>query len=115
MTNHQYLHDKNTGAAYGTYRSYITGFFLSIVITLAAFYIVGYEVFSTANTYIFVAILAVIQLYVQLVFFLHLSTHSKAQWNLISFVFTVIIVAILFTGTLWIMYNLYTNMMLVAV
>lgn len=114
MTNHQHLYDQDTGAAYGTYRSYITGFLLSIVITLAAFYIVGYEVFSTANTYIAVAILAVIQLYVQLVFFLHLSTHSKARWNLVSFAFTVIIVAILVIGTLWIMYNLYANMMLVA-
>lgn len=113
MANHEHLYDKDTGAAYGTYKSYITGFLFSVIITLIAFYIVGYQIFSPGLLYICVAILAFIQLCVQLVFFLHLSTHSKARWNLISFMFTVIIVLILVVGTLWIMYNLYANMMMV--
>lgn len=110
MTADQHEFDPDTGAAYGTYKSYIVGFLLSITLTLIAFYVVGYHVFSMMHTFVVIAALALLQLYVQLVFFLHLSTHSKARWNLVSAVFTLLVVFILAAGTLWIMYNLYTNM-----
>ena len=108
-SNHSYDHD--TGAAYGTYKTYITGFLLSIIITVIAFCLVGFSMLSTAALYITISILALIQLYVQLVFFLHLSTDSKARWNFISFIFAVIVVLILVVGSLWIMFNLYSMMM----
>ncbi|WP_116964595.1 cytochrome o ubiquinol oxidase subunit IV [Fastidiosibacter lacustris] len=107
----KHLYDHDTGSAYGTYKTYITGFLLSVIITIIAFCIVGFKTFPPIGLYISVSILAFIQLYVQLVFFLHLSTDSKARWNLISFVFAVIVVLILVIGTLWIMFNLYSMMM----
>lgn len=107
----EHLYDHETGAAYGAYRTYITGFVLSIIITVIAFCLVGFKVFPPVWLYVSVAILALIQLYVQLVFFLHLSTDSKARWNMISFIFAVIVVLILVIGTLWIMFNLYSMMM----
>ncbi|MBK2123659.1 cytochrome o ubiquinol oxidase subunit IV [Fangia hongkongensis] len=107
----EHLYDKDTGAAYGTYKSYITGFLLSIIITVVAFALVGFKVFPPVGLYISVAVLALLQFYVQLVFFLHLSTDSKARWNMISFIFTLVVVIILLVGTLWIMFNLYTMMM----
>lgn len=108
MAAHEF--DVDTGAAYGTYKSYIIGFVLSIVTTVVAFYIVDTHALPATELYITLGALALVQLLVQLIFFLHLSTHSKARWNLISFVFTTLIVFILVIGTLWIMYNLYTNM-----
>ena len=107
----EHLYDHETGAAYGTYKTYITGFLLSVIITVTAFCIVGFKIFPPVGLYVSVAILALIQLYVQLVFFLHLSTESKARWNMVSFIFALIVVLILVIGTLWIMFNLYSMMM----
>ena len=115
MKNPQkFLYDQNTGAAYGTYKSYIIGFLLSFIITLTSFYIVKYKLFSVSISYIAIVILSILQLYVQVVYFLHVNTHSKIRWNLISFIFTLVIILILFIGTLWIMHNLYKNMMIVT-
>ena len=40
------LYDKDTGAAYGTHKTYIKGFVFSIIITTIAFALVGFKVFS---------------------------------------------------------------------
>jgi cytochrome o ubiquinol oxidase operon protein cyoD len=105
------LYDKDTGAAYGTHKTYIKGFVFSIVITTIAFALVGFRVFSPAILCIAVAVLAIIQLFVQLIYFLHLSTDSEARWNLVSALFAVLIVAIILAGTMWIMFDLYAMMM----
>ena len=105
------LYDKDTGAAYGTHKTYIKGFVFSVIITTVAFILVGSKVLPPLGSCIAVAILALIQLFVQLVYFLHLSTDSEARWNLVSAVFAVMVVAIILAGTLWIMFDLYTMMM----
>ena len=43
--------------------------------------------------------------------FLHLDTRAEGGWSLISFVFTIVIVGILISGSVWIMYHLNTNLM----
>lgn len=105
------LYDKDTGAAYGTHKTYVKGFVFSVIITTIAFALVGFKVFSPLASCIAVAVLALTQLFVQLVYFLHLSTDSEARWNLVSAVFAVMIVAIILAGTLWIMFDLYAMMM----
>ena len=105
------LYDKDTGAAYGTYKTYIKGFVFSIIITIVAFILVGFKVLSPLGSCIAIAVLALTQLFVQLVYFLHLSTDSEARWNLVSAIFALMVVMILLAGTLWIMFDLYTMMM----
>jgi len=105
------LYDKDTGAAYGTHKTYVKGFVFSVIITTIAFALVGFKVFSPVASCIAVAVLALTQFFVQLVYFLHLSTDSEARWNLVSAVFAVMIVAIILAGTLWIMFDLYAMMM----
>ena len=105
------LYDKDTGSAYGTYSSYIKGFFLSIIITTTAFVIVGFNLLQPLGLIIAVVFLAILQLFVQLIYFLHLSINSKAQWNLVSAVFAVIVVFIIIAGSMWIMFDLYDMMM----
>ena len=51
------------------------------------------------------------QIVVHVVFFLHLDTRSEGGWNLIAFAFTVVVVAIVLGGSLWIMFHLNSNMM----
>jgi cytochrome o ubiquinol oxidase operon protein cyoD len=97
--------------SHGTVKSYIIGFVLSIILTFASYFTVSSYGFSIKVTYISLAILAFLQLFVQLVFFLHLTSEEKPRWNLVSFAFTFIITVILAGGSLWVMYHLNANMM----
>lgn len=96
---------------HGTLKSYITGFILSIVLTIIPYLIVVNHSFSLEMVAISVVAIGIIQLLVQLVFFLHLNTSKDGQENLLSFIFTFLIIAILVIGSLWIMYNMNINMM----
>lgn len=90
-----------------TYKSYIIGFLLSIALTLGAYF----AVISHAPVIIFVIIgLAMVQLLVQLIFFLHLGRGEDGHWNLVTLFSTFCVVFILVAGTIWIMQHLNYNM-----
>ncbi len=97
--------------------SYVTGFLLSLILTLTAYTLVilhqgSYQsIFSSNSLLIFILILAVIQLIVQLLFFLHLSQERKPYWNSVFLISTVGIILIVVVGSIWIMSNLRYNMM----
>jgi cytochrome o ubiquinol oxidase operon protein cyoD len=55
--------------------------------------------------------MAVIQVVVHLIYFLHMNTSSEERWNLVALLFTAMIIGIVVVGSLWIMYNLNINMM----
>jgi len=95
--------------AEGNLTSYTVGFVLSILLTLAAYFSVTQHIFTGNALIIFIAILALVQLVVQLFFFLHLNK-MKSRWNAVIFWFMLLIVAILVGGSLWIMKNLNYNM-----
>jgi cytochrome o ubiquinol oxidase operon protein cyoD len=105
---------KNTqyGAGKGTLTTYIVGFLLSLELTIAAYLLVSRHVHSHhaafSHKYLIAMLigLAVSQLMVQLVFFLHLSRESKPRWNLTVFSFAILVVLIVVIGSLWIMNNL---------
>ena len=104
--------DQSTGSSHGSVASYIVGFIFSIIITCLAFYLVAYQVSTVEIRIISIVILALLQLLVQLVFFLHLNFSSQARWNLVTFLFTAVVVLILVFGSLWIMWSLNYNMMM---
>lgn len=110
MSKHELIFDEDTGATYGSRKSYVIGFMSSIILTIIAFYLVITAAFPPKTLYIIISGLAIVQLFVQLIFFLHVNTHSKSAWNLLSLVFTLVVVLILVIGSLWIMYNLYDLM-----
>jgi cytochrome o ubiquinol oxidase operon protein cyoD len=93
-------------SSHGSYRSYTTGFIISIVLTLLAFYFVEQKVFEGWSLAISISILAVGQLLVQLLFFLHLGREEKPRWNLTAFLFMLLVIVIVVIGSLWIMHNL---------
>ena len=95
----------------GTVLSYTTGFLLSIVLTMAAYMLVtGHYLASWSLVFALIG-LAVVQLFVQVVFFLHLAKKSKPRWNLLVFGLMLVVVLIVVGGSLWIMYNLGYRMM----
>lgn len=93
-----------------TLESYLIGFVLSIILTFAAFSIVENHVFTNAYLYISLAVLAITQLFVQVTCFIRLNNSAEGKWNLLPFLFVVLIITILVGGSLWIMYNLNFNM-----
>ena len=99
------------GNGHGSYKSYIIGFILSIILTIVPYMIVVNHLLSREIMVFMVVSIGVIQLFIQLIFFLHLGTESKPRWNLMAFLFTLFVVGILVIGSLWIMYNLDYNMM----
>jgi len=90
-------------------RSYVTGFVLSVLLTLAAYFIVTKHLLTRGTVAAIIA-LAIIQLFVQLVYFLHLGRESKPRWNLMVFAMAAIVVLILVLGSLWIMNHLNYHM-----
>lgn len=101
----------HTGASHGSHKSYLIGFILSIILTVIPFGMVMQGSASESTLISVLVICAVVQIVVHLVYFLHLNTSSEQQWNLIAFVFAVMIIAILVVGSLWIMWYLNYNLM----
>ena len=93
-------------ADHGTVRSYTVGFLLSIILTLVAYGVTARQLTNGWALIYALAALAVTQLFVQLVFFLHLSRRSQSRWNLIVLAFAGMVVFILVFGSLWIMHHL---------
>jgi cytochrome o ubiquinol oxidase operon protein cyoD len=100
----QITHEKPV--QHGSLTSYIIGFVLSIVFTLLAYWLVVYDVFAGGLLVAAIVLLAIAQLLVQLLFFLHLGKEKAPRWNLVVFSFMVLVVVIVVGGSLWIMKNL---------
>lgn len=90
----------------GASRPYITGFVLSLLLTIAAYLMVTNHTLNGRVLVGAVISLAIIQLLVQLLFFLHLGRESRPRWNLLVFTFMLGVLMILVFGSLWIMQNL---------
>jgi cytochrome o ubiquinol oxidase subunit IV len=89
------------------FKSYITGFLLSVILAISAFAVVDKHLFRKEVLFFSVGILTLVNLLVQVCFFLRLNARSEEdRWNLIFFIFTLFIILIVVTGSLWIMYNL---------
>ncbi|AGB45027.1 cytochrome o ubiquinol oxidase subunit IV [Mesorhizobium australicum WSM2073] len=100
------------GAAHGSFRSYLTGFILSVILTAIPFWLVmsGAIDDKQARAIVIMAF-AVAQIVVHMVFFLHMNTTSEGGWSMLALIFTLILVVIVLTGSLWVMYHLNANMM----
>lgn len=90
--------------------SYVLGLLLSALLTGAAFYLPHTTLVWGPAIPVALAVLAVAQIGVQLVFFLHITTAPDNTNNVLALAFGVLIVALVFAGSLWIMTQLAHNM-----
>nr|BET44359.1 MAG: cytochrome o ubiquinol oxidase subunit IV [Candidatus Aschnera chinzeii] len=93
-------------------KNYIIGFIASVILTLIPFGLVFSDIVSKKYTLIVIILSAIIQIIVHLIYFLHINTNKANQWNLLALIFTLIIITIIISGSIWIMHNLHLNMML---
>ena len=97
---------QTTSADHGTFKSYIFGFIVSIVLTLASYIIVVDQIITSWILISAIISLGIVQALVQLLYFLHLGQESRPRWNLLVFLFMALVLVVIVFGSLWIMSNL---------
>ena len=90
--------------------SYAVGFILSLLLTVAAYLFVVEHLLAGEVLIFAIVCLAIIQFYVQAIFFLHLGRGYGALMKFWLFALTVVIIAVFIGGTIWIMYDLNYHM-----
>jgi cytochrome o ubiquinol oxidase operon protein cyoD len=96
----------------GSLSDYVKGFIFSVVLTAIPFALVMTRVISSNQTTVMIIlVLALMQVLVHLKYFLHITVKGESGWNILSLLFTTVLVVIMFSGSVWVMYNLNHNMM----
>jgi cytochrome o ubiquinol oxidase subunit IV len=105
-------HGHESGHPESTLRGYLIGFGLSVVLTAIPFWLVMTGTLgSNEATTIAILILGAVQIVVHMIYFLHMTPSSESGWTMMALIFTVVMVVITLTGSLWVMYHMNTNMM----
>ena len=92
-------------------RGYLVGLGLATLITVVAFFVSRTSLVWQPSIPIALMVLAIAQMGVHLVFFLHITTGAESFNNVLALAFGVLIVILVVAGSLWIMTNLNDNMM----
>jgi len=95
----------------GHLRTYVGGVLMAVFLTLIPFRAVMSDDVGRDAAVWAIVICAAVQMVVHLVFFLHLNRRPEQHWYRVALVFTVMVIATLVVGTLWIMTHLNHNMM----
>jgi cytochrome o ubiquinol oxidase operon protein cyoD len=94
-----------------THRTYLIGLFYAIVLTLASFWASSTGLVYAPGVPVLLAVLAVAQMGVHLVFFLHISSAPDQANNLLALAFGIFVVGLVVFGSMIIMANLNHAMM----
>jgi len=92
-------------------KGYMLGMAFAVVLTAASFWVAGTDLIWAPGIPIALGALAVAQMGVHLVFFLHISTGPDNTNNILALAFGILIVILVVAGSLWIMANLNHNML----
>ena len=109
----RYVGGTVAGESHASVKSYMIGFVLSIILTAIPFGLVmnaNHYGFGVETVLAAILVLAVVQVFVHVVYFLHMDRSAEQRWNVLAFSFTVMILAIVVAGSIWIMHNATANM-----
>jgi cytochrome o ubiquinol oxidase subunit IV len=104
------VHQDEDGAAEGI-GGYLVGLGLATLLTVVSFVVAGTSLVWAPSIPVALCVLAIAQMGVHLVFFLHITTGSDSTNNVMALAFGVLIVLLLIAGSLWIMGHLNHNML----
>jgi cytochrome o ubiquinol oxidase operon protein cyoD len=90
---------------------YCVGLGLAILLTATSFFVAGTDWVWQPSIPVAIVVLAIAQMGVHLVFFLHITTGPDNTNNVLALAFGILIVVLVIGGSLWIMANLNHNMM----
>ncbi len=109
---HGHGHEEDDPLAHASLHGYLLGFALAVILTAIPFAIVMGGLFSSTRvTSLVLLALGAIQMVVHVIYFLHMDFRSEGGWNMLSILFTLVLVIITLSGSIWIMYHLDHNMM----
>jgi cytochrome o ubiquinol oxidase subunit IV len=94
-----------------TYLSYTVGLALAILATIGSFVVAQTNLLWPPGIPVGLIVLALAQIGIHLVFFLHLGSAADSTNNILALAFGVLIVFLVITGSVWIIANLNNNMM----
>jgi cytochrome o ubiquinol oxidase subunit IV len=104
--------DDRTGTEIVTgVRGYLAGLGLSVLLTVASFWVMETALLWGPAIPVALVVLAIAQMGVHLVFFLHITTAPDSANNVLALAFGVLIVLLLIAGSLWIMWTMNQSMM----
>ncbi len=104
-------HGHDNGPPHGTLQSYLIGFGLSVVLTAIPFWLIMSGVIANKTiAAITIMAFAGVQIIVHIIYFLHVDFKSERGWTIMTLIFTVIVLFITLSGSLWVMYHLTSNM-----
>lgn len=104
-------HDHHADGAHGSMRDYVIGFVLSVILTAIPFWLVMARPLDNTLTAVAIMGFAAVQMVVHMIYFLHMNGKQEGGWTLTALLFTIIVVVIMMSGSLWVMYHLNHNMM----
>ena len=90
---------------------YVIGLGLALLLTATSFFVAGTDLVWQPSIPVAIIVLAIAQMGVHLVFFLHITTGADNTNNVLALAFGILIVVLVIGGTLWIMANLNHNML----
>jgi cytochrome o ubiquinol oxidase subunit IV len=90
---------------------YTIGLFLAVILTATSFWAANTSLLWAPGVPLGLAVLAIAQIGVHLVFFLHITTGRDNTNNVLALAFGMLIVILVIGGSLWIVTNLNANMM----
>jgi len=109
---HDDHHDEDDPLAHASLHAYLTGFTLAVLLTVIPFAVVMGGAFSSSRiTSLVILLVAAVQIWVHVVYFLHMDARAESGWNMLSFIFTLVLLVITLSGSIWIMFHLDHNMM----
>jgi len=91
--------------------AYVIGLFLAVLLTGISFWVASTSVLWGPGVAAGLVVLAIAQMGVHLVFFLHITSGPDNTNNVLALAFGVLIVFLVMIGTIWIMGHMNTNMM----
>jgi len=98
--------------AHGSLSTYLLGFVLSVALTAVPFWLVmSGSLGNKQVTALAIMAFAVVQIVVHMIYFLHMNTTSENGWSMMALIFTIVMVVIALSGSLWVMNHLNSNMM----
>src|SRR5258705_11976813 len=93
---------------------YTIGLLLAVILTGVSFWVTNTSLLWGPGVHLGLAVLAIAQMGVHLVFFLHIGTGPDSTNNVLALAFGVLIVFLVVAGSLWIMADLNASMTLPA-
>ena len=91
--------------------AYIIGLGLALILTGISFWVASTSALWGPGVAVGLVVLAIAQMGVHLVFFLHITTGPDNTNNVLALAFGILVVFLVVLGSMWIMDHLNTNMM----